>query len=136
MVWGQYVYEATAGFDADVSDDDEINDNTPLNIEDWEVEYSEELGMMWGIIRTLMYDAGVEHTCEFVDFVEFCYLDHDPYVEIQHSENDDLLQTIWNRIRQVVNGNRLHEDMMRGASVGHFFQFMIPYIINNNITLC
>jgi hypothetical protein len=43
MVWSQYVYEANTGFDADASDDDEYNDNTPLNIEDWEVEYSDEL---------------------------------------------------------------------------------------------
>jgi hypothetical protein len=43
MVWSQYVYEANTGFEADVSDDDEFNDNTPLNIEDWEVEYSDEL---------------------------------------------------------------------------------------------
>jgi hypothetical protein len=58
MVWSQYVYEATTGFDADASDDDELNDNTPLNIEDWEVEYSDELKMMWNTIRTLLYDAG------------------------------------------------------------------------------
>ena len=42
MVWSQYVYEATSGFDPVVSDDDEFNDeHTPLNIEDWEVEYSD-----------------------------------------------------------------------------------------------
>ena len=40
MVWSQYVYEATSGFDPVVSDDDEFTDeHTPLNIEDWEVEY-------------------------------------------------------------------------------------------------
>jgi hypothetical protein len=39
MVWSQYVYEANTGFDADVSDDDEFNnEHTPLNIEEWEVE--------------------------------------------------------------------------------------------------
>jgi hypothetical protein len=40
------------------SDDDEFNnDNTPLNIEDWEVEYSDELRYMWDTINTLLYDA-------------------------------------------------------------------------------
>jgi len=40
MVWSQYVDEATIGFDAYISDDDDYNEHTPLNIEDWEVEYS------------------------------------------------------------------------------------------------
>ena len=70
MVWGQYVYEASNGFEPEVSDDDEFNDeHTPLNIEDWEVEYSDELRMMWNTIRTLLHDAGLEHSGKFVDFV-------------------------------------------------------------------
>ena len=63
MVWSQYVYEATSGFDPVVSDDDEFNDeHTPLNIEDWEVEYSDELRYMWNTMNTLLYDARLEHT--------------------------------------------------------------------------
>ena len=35
MVWSQYVDEATIGFDAHDSDDDDFNhENTPLNIEE------------------------------------------------------------------------------------------------------
>ena len=56
MVWSQYVDEATIGFDAHDSDDDDFNhENTPLNIEDWEVQYSDELHMMWNKIDTLLY---------------------------------------------------------------------------------
>ena len=56
MVWSQYVDEANIGFETHDSDDDEFNiENTPLNIEDWEVEYSDELHMMWNKIDTLLY---------------------------------------------------------------------------------
>jgi hypothetical protein len=128
MVWSQYVYEATTGFDADASDDDEFNDNTPLNIEDWEVEYSEELGMMWNTIRTLLYDAGVEHSGRFVDFVEFCYVEHNPYHERVYSENETLLYGIWKSIRRVVNDNGLHEEMMRNATFYHFLKYTQNYL--------
>ena len=44
MVWSQYVYEATVDLDSYGSgDDDDAHEHTPLNIEDWEVEYSDEL---------------------------------------------------------------------------------------------
>ena len=128
MVWNQYVYEATTGFDADVSDDDEFNDNTPLSIEDWEVEYSDELMMMWNIIRTLLYDAGVEHPGRFVDFVEFCYTEHNPYHERVYSEHEDILYGIWKGIRRVVNNNGLHEEMMRGATFYHFLDYTQNYL--------
>jgi len=62
MVWSQYVYEATTGLDTYASDDDEINDNTPLNIHDWEVEYSDELTMLWNLTRTLLEDATLTHS--------------------------------------------------------------------------
>ena len=74
MVWSQYVDEATIGFDAHDSDDDDFNhENTPLNIEDWEVQYSDELWHMWNTMRTLLEDAGITHTGEFYDFVEFSF---------------------------------------------------------------
>ena len=129
MVWSQYVYEANDGFDPDVSDDDEFNDeHTPLNIEDWEVEYSDELHMMWDTIRTLLYDARVEHTGEFCDFVEFCYTEHDPYNERTQTERDDVLFHIWKHVRRIVNNNGMHEDIMRGASYDHFAHFMENYV--------
>jgi hypothetical protein len=128
MVWSQYVFEATTGFDTYASDDDDFNDNTPLSIEDWEVEYSDELRMMWNTIRTLMYDAHIEHSGEFCDFVEFCYLEHDPYHERETCEFDDELQHIWRNIRRIVNNNGLHEEMLRGATLYHFVDFAKNYM--------
>ena len=128
MVWNQYVYEATTGFDADVSDDDEFNDNTPLNVEDWEVQYSDELWYMWGMMNTLLHDAHIEHTGEFCDFVEFCYMEHDSYHDRVSSEHDETLQYIWRRLREVINQNRLHEEMMQGATFYHFVDYAKNYM--------
>jgi hypothetical protein len=129
MVWGQYVYEASNGFEPEVSDDDEFNDeHTPLNIEDWEVEYSEELWHMWNTIRTLMYDARVEQLGEFCDFVEFCYKEHETYHERVYSENEELLHDIWKKLRRIINDNGLHEEMMRGATFYHFVDFSKKYM--------
>jgi hypothetical protein len=128
MVWSQYVYEANTGFDADASDDDEYNDNTPLNIEDWEVEYSDELQMMWNTIRTLLYDAQIEHSGKFCDFVEFCYTDHNSHIERVHTDHDEVLDYIWKHVRRIVNNNGLHEEMMRGASYHHFTDFVENYM--------
>ena len=129
MVWSQYVYEANTGFDTGVSDDEEIVDNVPLNIEDWEVEYSEELWHIWNTIRTLMDDARVEHMGEFCDFVEFCYKEHDDMDVLDiHSENEELLYYIWKRLRRIIIDNGLHEEMMRGATFNHFVDFSKKYM--------
>ncbi len=43
MVWSQYVYEATTGFyTSHVSDDEDFNAEIPLNVEDWEIQHSDE----------------------------------------------------------------------------------------------
>ncbi|ADQ91050.1 hypothetical protein MpV1_127c [Micromonas sp. RCC1109 virus MpV1] len=128
MVWSQYIYEASTGFENEVSDDDDFNDNTPLNIEDWEVEYSDELRYMWNTIRTLLYDAGLEHTGEFCDFVEFCYIEHDPYKERSEGEYANELFYIWRNLRRIVDDNNLHEEMMRGATFYHFLEFTKKYM--------
>jgi len=128
MVWSQYVYEATTGCDAGVSDDEESADVIQLNIEDWEIEYSEELHMLWNTIRTLLYDAHIEHKGEFVDFVAFCYKDHDPYHEKVSTQYDTELLHIWKNIRRIVNNNHLHEEMIRGAGFFHFVDFAKNYM--------
>ena len=125
MVWSQYVYEATVDLDSYVSgDEDDGHDITPLNIEDWEVEYSEELGFMWNMINTLLYDARIKHSGKFCDFVEFCYTEHDSYHERVSSGYDVQLHHIWKSLRRVINDNGLHEEMMRGATFYHFTDFM------------
>ena len=130
MVWSQYVYEASAGFEHDASDDDDFIDDTPLNIEDWEVEYSDELRYMWDMINTLMYDAHINHTGKFCDFVEFCFMEHDSYQERvtwEHQEEtgwyEERLAHIWRNLRRCINENGLHEYMMRGATFYHFVDF-------------
>ena len=129
MVWSQYVYEATSGFDPVVSDDDEFNDeHTPLNIEDWEVEYSDELRYMWNTMNTLLYDARLEHSGKFCDFVEFCYLEHDSQDEHVTTLHDDEFEYIWKNLRRIINTNRLHEEMMRGATFYHFNEFVENYM--------
>ncbi len=132
MVWSQYVYEATSGFDPDVSDDDEFNDeHTPLNIEDWEVEYSDELRHMWNKICTLMYDAHIEHTGQFCDFVEFCYVEHDTdltSVTWKDQWYEERLAHIWKNLRRSINDNGLHEEMLRGATFNDFTSFAKNYM--------
>ena len=129
MVWSQYVDEANTGFDAYDSDDDEhANEHTPLNIEDWEVEYSDELRHMWNVMDTLLYDARLEHTGKFCDFVEFCYKEHDSYHERVTTEYEEQLHYIWKHLRRVINSNGLHEEMMRGATFYHFLGFIENYM--------
>jgi len=129
MVWSQYVYEATAGFDtSQASDDEDFTDDTPLNVEDWEVQYSDELWYMWGMMNTLLNDAYIEHTGKFCDFVEFCYMEHDSYHERVTSEHEEKLVYIWRHLRRVVNQNGLHEEMMRGATFYHFVDYVKNYM--------
>ena len=124
MVWSQYVYEATVDLDSYASgDEDDGHDITPLNIEDWEVEYSEELRFMWNMINTLLYDARIRHSGKFCDFVEFCFDEHDSYHERVSSVYDVQLHHIWKNLRRVINDNGLHEEMMRGATFYHFAEF-------------
>ena len=75
MVWTQYVYEASNGNDVDIDSDGDIIEDEPVQgVEDWEIEYSDELWMMWNTIQSRLYDAHLEHSGEFVDFVEFIFL--------------------------------------------------------------
>ena len=136
MVWSQYVDEANIGFDACISDDDEHNnEHTPLNIEDWEVEYSDELHMMWNTMEALMYDAHIQHSGKFCDFVEFCYHEHEELdfrVTWECQEDTDWyeerLTHIWRNIRRIINHNRLHEEMMRGVNFNNFSDFTKNYM--------
>jgi hypothetical protein len=136
MVWSQYVYEATAYNDVvGGSDDDEYNDDTPLNIEDWEVQYSDELRYMWNMINTLAYDAHMNHSGEFCDFVEFCSTEHMPHTERtiweyeeQSGWYEERLGHIWRNLRRAINENGLHEEMMRGATFNNFAHFAKNYM--------
>ena len=134
MVWSQYVWEASTGFDPDASDDDDAREDAPLNIEDWEVEYSDELTRMWNTIQLLLYDAGIQHSGRFVDFVEFCRVEHDtiPKVTWEYQEQttwlEERLAHVWRNVRQTVNDNHLHERMMRGATFNSFLNLCKNYM--------
>ena len=135
MVWSQYVYEANNGFDHDISDDDEYNDDTPLNIEDWEVQYSDEIRYIWNMINTLLYDSQLTHTGKFCDFVEFCFREHIPQIERttwdyeeQTMWYEERLSHIWKNLRRAINENGLHEEMMRGATFNNFTHFVKNYM--------
>ena len=113
MVWSQYVYEATTGFDTShASDDEDFNDEVPLNVEDWEIQHSDELWYMWGMINTLTYDARIEH----------------PYQERVTCEYDEKLHHIWKSLRRFIHSNGLHEEMMRGATFYHFVDYVNNYM--------
>jgi hypothetical protein len=136
MVWSQYVWEANTGLDADGSDEDVSREDAPLNIEDWEVEYSDELTRMWHTIELLLYDAGIHHSGRFVDFVEFCHMEHDadtvPRVTWEYQEQtawfEERLAHVWKHVRRVVDDNGLHERVMRGATFNSFLNLCKNYM--------
>jgi hypothetical protein len=135
MVWSQYVYEANNGFDHDISDDDEYSDDTPLNIEDWEVQYSDEIRYIWNMINTLLYDSQLTHTGKFCDFVEFCFREHIPQIERttwEYEEQtmwyEERLFHIWKNLRRCINDNGLHEELMRCATFNNFTDYAKNYM--------
>lgn len=136
MVWNQYVYEATTGNDVEVDSDGEfIDDESEQSITEWEDIYSEELTFMWGVINTLLYDAEINHSGNFTDFVEFCYDEHD--TELRRTTWEDEEQTIWyeerlthiwSSLRRLIYNNRLDGEMMRGATFTDFTDYMKNYM--------
>ncbi len=130
MVWKQYVFEANEGYDVYDSDEEEYNENNKLTIEDWEVEHSDVLWRMWHTINTLLYDAQIEHTGKFCDFVAFCHMHHDPLEErvtFEYQEQtkwyEERINDVWKTLRRMVNDNHLHEEFFRGARFNDFFHF-------------
>lgn len=142
MVWSQYVYEATAGLDVDTaavgSSDDDTDHDVGLNICDWELQYSEELWDIWGVLKMLLKDAYLEHAlltddaCTYNDFVEFCYYDHyglDEYTgPVPFREN---LRYIWN----VIWNEMKYYEFAPGANFAHFTQWVVEHSEINNLTL-
>lgn len=132
MVWSQYVYEANVdNLDGGYpSETDDVYDEIPMTINDWEMEYSDELWYMWDTIRTLLHDAHITHTGKFCDFVEFCYTEHDPYhervlweYEEQTCWYEDRLAHIWRNIRRIRNECGLYEHMLKTTTLYHFIDF-------------
>src|SRR5210317_425870 len=142
MVWSQYVYEATAGLDVETvggsSDDDTSDQDVALNICDWELQYSEELWDLWGLLQMLVKDAWLEHTlltkCTYSDFMEFCYMDYN-YVDeytaggpVPYRYNLEYIWgVLWNEMKYL--------DFGPGATFDDFAHFVIEHSDINNLTI-
>ena len=136
MVWSQYVYEATAYNDVvGGSDDDECNDDTPLNIEDWEVQYSDELRYMWNMIDTLTYDAQMNHSGKFCDFVEFCSTEHTDDCDFVWLPYEAQLSYIWRHIQEFLEDTGLYNEFMPGATFDHWVRFAFYHTKQNNVRI-
>jgi hypothetical protein len=97
MVWSQYVYEATHGYDAYSSDenDQDSGGSNGLTIHDFQDAYAYELYDVFGVIETLIRDAYLEHDIkpDFNEFVELCFHqfeeddDEDASEEFEHLDH-------------------------------------------------
>jgi hypothetical protein len=139
MVWSQYVYEATEGYDVIPSDEEDMNDELHLSIEDWQIKYSDELWALWDIIQQLLKDAYLEHTllteCDFSDFAEFCYTEHDDDCDYVWIPYEFHLSYIWRRVQEYVDDLGMYNEIMSGATFDHWVRFVAQYSIQNNITV-
>ena len=130
MVWNQYVFEANAGYDVEIESDDEFNEDLyEQTVEDWEIEFSDELHFMWNMLRTLLYDAHIEHSGKFCDFVEFCYIEHEeiPRITWEYEEQtlwyEERLIHIWKTIKRFDNVGGFRVEIKRDASFNNFVQY-------------
>jgi hypothetical protein len=110
---------------------------TPLNIETWKIQYSEEIKMVWDSMQTLMCDVMVvrgdmqepkmiDHACTFKDFIAFCYAEPTGYTSRSVTlEIEEKLFHIWRNLRRIITANGLHDKMMRGATFYHFCKFVM-----------
>jgi hypothetical protein len=139
MVWSQYVYEASANTDVIPSDEEDIEDDLHLSIEDWHIKYSDELWALWDIIQQLLKDAYLEHTlltaCDFSDFAEFCYTEHDDDCDYVWIPYEFHLSYIWRRVQECVDDLGMYNEFMSGATFDHWVRFVAHHSIQNNVTV-
>jgi hypothetical protein len=100
MVWSQYVYEATHGYDAYSSDENDVSDDhAQFTIDDFYDEFSDELHRLHGITQTLVHDAFLEHTYRptLSDFIDLCFyqFEDDPMADAiencEHRSNAEYI---------------------------------------------
>ena len=107
MVWHQYVWEATTGNEADMSDDEyESQLQQPVHIDDWIDFNSEELNYLWAVIQEYSYDAcsNLLRHMRSEDLARFC---RDPPMYFRGDFNTDYwidthseeLRYIWKLLR-------------------------------------
>jgi hypothetical protein len=118
MVWNQYIWEATTGNEADISDDEESQVQQPVHIDDWIDFNSEEINYLWAIIREYCYDA---YTTNFLqnmtseDLARFCYdppmyFEGDSNTDRWIEENSEKLRYIWKLVRKSKSSLILHTN--------------------------
>jgi len=139
MVWSQYVYEATAGFDADPSDEEEFEDDIHLSVEDWQIKYSDELWDLWDIMQELIRDAFLEHNlmteCTFSDFAEFCYNEHNDDSHYIFIPYESTLSYIWGHIQDYIDALGLRGEFMVGATYDNWVRFAVEHTREKSITI-
>ena len=139
MVWSQYVYEATEGFDAEVTDEEEFDDDIHLSVEDWQIKYSDELWYLWDMIQQLIRDAFLEHRlmteCTFSDFAEFCYESHEDDCDFVWIPYEAHLSYIWRHMKEYIEDMGLYDEFMPNASFDHWVRFAAQHTRQNNITI-
>jgi hypothetical protein len=119
MVWNQYVWEASTGNEADMSDgENDGNHQDTLHIDDWIDFNSEELDYLWAILHEYLYEKGGRpicfHSTNYEDFARFCYeppfREFDtPVFELEHwidTHNVELLY-MWKLLKRT-NSHLLH----------------------------
>lgn len=136
MVWSQYVYEATAGLDAEEHSGDEDQatlDHTPVNKHDWETEYSEELMHLWDALRVLTYDAMLNYDVlvtgsSLFGFSEFCFKDHtDENAEPFNVPYEAKLRYIWSYLVRERDYMGLTNEFFRNAKFYDFADFIVEH---------
>lgn len=139
MVWNPYIDEPTHGSDVDPSDEEEYDDDIHLNVEDWQVKYSDELWELWDRIQQLLHDAFLEHTimteCTFSDFAQFCYETHDDDCDFVWIPYESNLAYIWRHIQEFLEDTGLYNEIMPGATYDHWVRFAARHSKQNNITI-
>jgi len=137
MVWSQYVYEATTGYDVIPSDEEEIEDELHLSVEDWQIKYSDELWALWDIIQQLLRDAFLERSllnaCDFSDFAEFCYNEHSDDCDFVWIPYEFHLSYIWRHIQEYLEDTGLYSEIMVNASFDHWVKFVAQHTTQNNM---
>ena len=139
MVWSQYIEDANTGLDVIASDEEHFEDELHLSTEDWQIKYSDELWALWDLVRELIRDAYLEHIllteCDFSDFAEFCYIQHEDSHGYVWSPYETNLAYIWIRMQDYIDDLGLYNEIMTNATFDHWLKFVIRYSRQNNIRI-
>ena len=139
MVWSQYIEDGNFDLDVELNEHGEVieDDDTHLNIHDWESKYSDELWELWDLMNTLIHDAWLERIVfnggDFNDFVEFCYKEHHDEPLYLYCPIIPQLSYIWKKIQECVEDMDMKSVFMTGATLDHFLDFVASHTEQNNV---